>query len=150
MKLKATLLALVASTFVGCGSSPTGPDDVAAIRVATSFGFCLGYCQATLEITPQGLVYLEEDLRGGLPPRRQSATLSAAEWQSLVEAVDRSRMESLPERIGCPDCADGGAEWLEVVATDWQRRITFEARASIPELQPLLERARALRSRFTS
>jgi hypothetical protein len=149
MKLCRALVILVAATSAACGTSPTEADSVAAIRTTTSFGFCIGYCKATLEIRAQDMVLTEESTRGEPLPRRQrSAAISAEEWASLVGAVDRARIESLPERIGCPDCADGGAESLEVVGSDWQRRVEFEAGASIADLQPLLGRVRALRARF--
>jgi hypothetical protein len=149
MKLCRALVVLVTATFAACGTSPTEADGVAAIRAETSFGFCIGYCKATLEIRAREMVLTEESTRGDpLPLRRRSAAISAEEWNRLVGAVDRPRIESLPERIGCPDCADGGAESLEVVGSDWRRRVEFEAGASIADLQPLLERVRALRSRF--
>ena len=132
-----------------CTSSPAGPDEVSVIRATTSFGFCLGYCKTTLEITADGLTYIEEATRSGeLPPVRRTAPVSAAEWEALVAALDRGKIEALPETLGCPDCADGGAESIEVIGADWRKSVTFEFGATIPELQPLLERVRTLRSRF--
>jgi hypothetical protein len=144
------ILAAAASGSMACTSSPTAADDVSVIRATTSFGFCLGYCKTTLEITSDQLVYVEEATRSGeLPPVRRTAAVAASEWEALVAALDRSKIESLPETLGCPDCADGGAESIEVVGPDWRKSVTFEFGATIPELQPLLDRVRTLRSRFT-
>jgi hypothetical protein len=142
------ILAVAVSGALGCSSSPSGPDAVTVIRATTSFGFCIGYCKTTLEITSEELVYVEESLRGDLAPRRRTAPLSSSEWNALVAAVDRRTIEPLPETIGCPDCADGGAESLEVVGADWRKSVTFEHGARMPELQPLLDRVRMLRERF--
>jgi hypothetical protein len=143
------LILAAAGGSMACTSSPTGADDVSVIRATTSFGFCLGYCKTTLEITSGGLTYIEEATRSGeLPPVRRTAPVSASEWQALVDALDRSKIEALPATLGCPDCADGGAESIEVVGADWRKSVTFEFGATIPELQPLLERVRTLRSRF--
>ena len=120
-----------------------------AIRTTTSFGFCLGYCRATLEVTANGMTFIEESPRGGLPPVRRTAKVSASEWRLLTEGVNRAAFEALPATVGCPDCADGGAESLEVLSRDWQRGVTFEFGATIPQLEPLLERMRMLRGRFT-
>jgi hypothetical protein len=49
--------------------------------------------------------------------------------------------------FGCPDCADAGAESVEVFGLDWSKRVTFDHGAPMPELQPLLGRVRALRGR---
>jgi hypothetical protein len=118
------------------------------IRSTTSFGFCWGYCRTTLDITPTEMVFVEDGWRDEVPVVRRTARVSSEEWQALLSAVDRSRIEPLPARIGCPDCADGGAESLEVVAGDWQKTVTFEYDAALPQLQPLLERVRVLRRRF--
>jgi hypothetical protein len=144
------LILAAALAAAGCTSSPAGPDEVSVIRATTSFGFCLGYCKTTLEITSDSITYVEEATRSGeLPPVRRTAPVSASEWQALVAALDRSKIEALPETLGCPDCADGGAESIEVIGSDWRKSVTFEYGATIPELQPLLERVRTLRGRFT-
>jgi hypothetical protein len=122
---------------------------VNVIRSTTSFGFCLGYCKTTLEISAEGIVFLEEATRpGSLPPVRRTAPITAVEWSQLTDLVDRRAIESLPPTVGCPDCADGGAESVEVVASDWREQVTFELGARLPELDPLLTRLRAIRERF--
>jgi hypothetical protein len=133
------------------GSAPSAPssgDEAVVIRATTSFGFCIGYCQTRLEITSEGMSFVEEAASGELPPVVRQASLSAEEWNALVAAVDRGRIEALPGTVGCPDCADGGAESLEVVATDWSHAVKFDYGATMPELQPLLGLVRSLRDRF--
>jgi hypothetical protein len=147
---KTLTLVLFALLAGACGSSPAGPDGIATIRTTTSFGFCAGYCKTTLVITSDQMLFVEEGLRTDVAPRRRTLSITAAEWEALVSAVDRRTLEPLPSVIGCPDCADGGAESLEVVGEDWQKGVTFEFNATIPELQPLLTRVRALRERARS
>jgi hypothetical protein len=144
-----------AVTIAACSSStrvagPADPVAVTAIRTTTSSGFCLGYCLATLEVTASGMTLLEESPRGGLPPVRRTAEISTSEWRQLTVSVSRASFEALPATVGCPDCADGGAESLEVISRDWQDGVTFELGAAMPQLQPLLEMMRSLRGRFTS
>lgn len=145
------VLFCAAGLLAGCASSsPTGAGDVtpvAEIRSETSFGFCVGYCQTSTTITSREIVFVEEAPRDPLPPRRRTLSISSSEWQALVAAVDRARLQAVPDVLGCPDCADGGAESLVVVADGWSRRITFEYGANVPELEPLLSRVRALRER---
>jgi hypothetical protein len=145
------LFLLVGAALIGsaCVSTTSASSDVNVIRSTTSFGFCLGYCRTTLEVTPNGIVFVEEETRpGGLPPVRRTAAISDAEWRQLTSAVDRQAIESLPPTVGCPDCADGGAESVEIVATDWRDQVTFEFNVSPPGLQLLLTHLRALRERF--
>jgi len=144
----AGVVALAACSASARVAGPADPVAVTAIRTTTSFGFCLGYCRATLEVTASGMTLVEESTRVDLPPVRRTAEISPSEWRQLTESVSRAAFDALPAAVGCPDCADGGAESLEVVSRDWQDAVTFELGAAMPELQPLLERVRALRGRF--
>ncbi|MGH9419952.1 MAG: hypothetical protein ACRD3J_08265, partial [Thermoanaerobaculia bacterium] len=80
--------------------------------------------------------------------QRFAAALSAGEWQEIAQLAADARIGALPDTIGCPDCADGGAESLTIAGAT-ERTITFEHGARIEEVQPLLERVRALRTRLT-
>ena len=147
-RLLLVVLTVVAGS-AACTSVAPGTEGVSTIRTTTSFGFCLGYCRTILEVTADGMVFVEEPTRqADLPRVVRTAPISAEEWRSLVEAVDRAALEALPPTVGCPDCADGGAESVEVIATGWRDQVTFEFNAPLPALEPLLSRLRPLRERF--
>jgi hypothetical protein len=140
-------LALAACTTSAPASSP-----VRQVVSTTSFGMCVGYCSTRLELSEAGAV-LTRSSRGGrggasLPDQRFEAELSAGEWQEISALAARTNLSGLPDTIGCPDCADGGAESLTIAGAS-ERTITFEHGATIAEVQPLLERVRALRERLT-
>ena len=54
----------------------------------------------------------------------------------------------MPEIVGCPDCADGGGEWIEVNVAGESHRVTFGNGVKIDAIQPLIERIRSLRGGF--
>ncbi|MBN8607878.1 MAG: hypothetical protein J0L81_13260 [Caulobacterales bacterium] len=143
--LAAALFALAA-----CASAPAqAPSDLRQIVSTTSFGMCVGYCTTRLEIS-EGQVVLIREARGGrgasdLPDQRFTTTLTPAEWQELQRLAANTDLSGLPPTIGCPDCADGGAESLTLGA----RTVTFDFGADVAEAEPLLERIRALRTRLT-
>lgn len=147
--------ALAATLSLGaCATAAPTPTQASVRQVVstTSFGMCVGYCSTRLELSQAGAV-LTRSSRGGrggaaLPDQRFTAPLSAAEWQEIAQLAANSRIGGLPETIGCPDCADGGAESLTIAGAT-ERTITFEHGARIEEAQPLLERVRALRARLT-
>ena len=149
--MKTSLLvsaALAGLVLAACGTNDlTGPSNtgVTGVRATTSFGMCLGYCRSALEITADHVVYRLFDDRTHMPPLERIAPISAAEWQSLASAVSREKVQALPAVIGCPDCADGGAESIEVLARDWTHAVTFGFRTDVPQLQPLLDRVRTVR-----
>jgi len=143
-------LAAAAMALAGCASAAPAPTEVRQIVSTTSFGMCVGYCTTRLEIS-EGQAVLIRDGRSGrgsaeLPDQRFTQTLTDTEWQEFARLAARTDLSRLPATIGCPDCADGGAESL---AINGERGVTFDYGASVAEAQPLLERIRALRDRMT-
>ncbi len=151
----AKLCLLAAALFVAsCASAIPGPTSVSQIVSTTSFGMCVGYCTTRLEIS-EGRAVLIREARGGrgapgdLPDQRYTAALTANEWSDLARLAATTNFNSLPSVIGCPDCADGGAESLTVNGSGASRSVSFEHGAAIAQAQPLLDRVRALRTRLT-
>jgi hypothetical protein len=151
--LAAGLLALTLGACKTDAPAPAASDtQVRQVVSTTSFGMCAGYCSTRLELSEAGAV-LTRSSRGGrggaaLPDQRFEAALAASEWQEISRLAANARIGALPDTIGCPDCADGGAETLTIAGAT-ERTITFEHGATIAEAQPLLERVRALRERLT-
>lgn len=114
---------------------------------------CVGYCTTRLEIS-QGRATLIREARGGrgapqnLPEQRFNAVLTPDEWDAFEQLAANTNFTGLPPVIGCPDCADGGAESLAIQGEGAPRTISFEFGASVPQADPLLQRVRALRTRL--
>ena len=143
---------LMAAALAACTTDATVPSPVRQVVSTTSFGMCVGYCWTRLEISETGAVLVRSSRggRGGgtLPDQRFEAPLSASEWQEIAQLAASANLTGLPDTIGCPDCADGGAESLTIAGAS-ERTITFDHGATIAQAQPLLERVRALRERLT-
>jgi hypothetical protein len=140
-----------ALTSVACGSEAQAPS-VRQVVSTTSFGMCAGYCLTRLEIS-QGHAILERTAHGGrgaqdLPPQRITAALSESEWQEIARLAGDTKLDGLPAVIGCPDCADGGAESLSIVGPSGTKTISFEHGATIAQAKPLLDRLRAMRAKM--
>jgi hypothetical protein len=143
-----------ALALTACASALPTPtaSNVSQIVSTTSFGMCQGYCSTRLEIASGQAVLIREP--GGRGPRtlvtqRFTATLSSAEWEEISQLAAHTDLSSLPNVIGCPDCADGGAETLTIARGSETRTISLEHGATIAPAQPLLEKVRALRTRLT-
>lgn len=150
--MRFALAAIAALSLTACESGAMKPSAVTKVASTTSFGMCAGYCKTTLEISEKEAVLTREAWGRGaganLPLQRFATPLSAQEWQDIAAAAEAAKIDALPERIGCPDCADGGAESLTIVATKGTKTITFDHGAAIAEAQPLLDLVRALRTRM--
>ncbi len=150
------LMAVLAlSACAGAPASPaTTPGEVRQIVSTTSFGMCVGYCTTRLEIGEERAVLIRQ-ARGGrgapqeLPEQRFTTALSDSEWQEIARLAEETSFEGLPPVIGCPDCADGGAESLSIVGEGEPRGVSFEYGADIAQARALLARVRALRERLT-
>jgi hypothetical protein len=124
-------------------------DRVALIRSETSFGMCGGYCIRELVIdSAEVRLIVRSHFPQTYPTRTYTRTLSPDDWRRLNDAIDRDVFTRLDSVYGCPDCADGGAELMEL---DWggeRRRVTFEFRNPPRDIRALHERIWQIRSRF--
>lgn len=155
MMSRSVFLGLAAALcLAACASAPTAPaQDIRQIVSTTSFGMCVGYCTTRLEISP-GRAVLIREARGGrgapqnLPEQRFAAVLTPQEWDEFERLAATTDLSGLPAVIGCPDCADGGAESLTITGSGQPQNISFEHGATIEQAAPLLQRVRALRARL--
>ena len=120
------------------------------IKTGTSFGECNGYCKEELTITQDNIVYIKSGWDNSLQEIREEVEISDETWNSLSNALDKDKFESLQEIIGCPDCADGGAEWIEIDDGFLNKRVTFEYGASIPDIDNLVKELRDIRESVSS
>jgi hypothetical protein len=132
----------------GCGDSGVRPDDVSLVEWTSSFGFCPpdAYCTTRLRVTGQKAVVTLESRQS--PEITRTETLSASEADAIAAAAAQVRFDGIGNVIGCPDCADGGAESISVTADGTTRTVTFEYDAKVEALEPLLTRARTLVARI--
>lgn len=121
------------------------------IKGGTSFGMCIGYCLTEFEVSSQKVAMLRKGWgRGGgnnLPDKTCERTIGSSDWTALANAVATSEraFQQLPERVGCPDCADGGSEWIEIIKNDEVKRVTFEFGKTVPEISNLIAEMRKFR-----
>ena len=143
----------VALNMSACGAGTQAPAAVTQVVSTTSFGMCAGYCATRLEISEgQAILVREAHGRRGnqdLPVQRITAALSPSEWQDIARLAAATKLDGLPPVIGCPDCADGGAESLTITNASGSKTVSFGYGTAIKQAQPLLDRLRALRTKMT-
>lgn len=119
------------------------------VSSGTSFGFCFGYCFTELVLEP-GSARLTESSRdvAAYPTKTRSRALTAEEWSRIRGLADPSVMATVAGVHGCPDCADGGAEWVEVRTARDSIRATFEYGRDLEPIAALQAEVRALREQL--
>lgn len=83
------------------------------------------------------------------PVKTCQTIISQAYWNTLKAAANVTLFSQQPETLGCPDCADGGAEYIELETRGQKHRVTFEFGKTIPGLEPLVDALRNQRNQFT-
>ena len=125
------------------------PDSSSIIRSGSSFGECFGYCVNEVVIDSSHLAFSQRSWTPEqYPSRRLLGSVTPEEWQSLLESVNMQKFVELDSVIGCPDCADGGAEWIEIEMPEMKKRVTFEYGAGIEGIEALLAKVRLIRMGF--
>lgn len=117
------------------------------LSYGTSFGECLGYCNREIVVSG-GVVFTKSgwDIGGTLPDSSCEYIFIRDPLPDYLDDIDINTFLAMDEVIGCPDCADGGAEWLELGFENEVKRVTFEYmnepdefKAVIPSLRELMD-----------
>jgi len=124
------ILVFLGSMGSACENSSPVPATDWVFRSGTSFGMCLGPCRQETTWTADRMVFevFTSSGRGGANPIRSEFSEQTAQsfWREAVGLFQASQWTSLEPVQGCPDCADGGAEWIEWSDGSKTHRVTFE------------------------
>jgi hypothetical protein len=150
--LRKLMLAALVPLAAACTATPSTTSETlegVVVRAGTSFGMCMGYCTTELRIAPDEVLFIESGRDPAANPERtRRAALRPGERDDLLPLAGPALSGGLQEVYGCPDCADGGAEWVEVERAGERRRVTFEYGSTVGPIQPLIAKTRELRERF--
>lgn len=126
-----------------------GISSVEEIGYGTSFGMCAGYCLNNVVIITDGKVAFSKS-NNGINPTTKTCTKDIAETDInvLKTLVDIDKFSKLPEVIGCPDCADGGAEWVSLRLNGEIKKVTFEYGREPEELKDMVAKLREIKESF--
>lgn len=115
--------------------------EIGKLSAGFDYGFCQGYCHHAIEVTAQTTRMTDTAInnKDKYPDRIITQPTSTETWQNLLKLADWTYFSGLPERIGCPDCADGGAQWLEMTNRGQTHRVTFEPQTGLPQQAELVK-----------
>lgn len=136
--------------FLSLGVSTEAGEPAALVRYGTMYGECIAYCSRSIEVFSTHVEFVATGFAQGQgrAPVSSGIALSRPEQVEIRRLVSSSSAEGLPDRIGCPDCDDSGAEWIEIPGGGHLRRITFEKGKPPGQLKPLIDWLSAMQDRF--
>jgi hypothetical protein len=121
---------------------------VVSIRDATSSGMCYGYCSAEIRIKGRSVWFFKRvnENRDRYPERKIKRTISQEEWEGLLKLVDKDALLAVPDRIGCPGCADEIIEWTKVGFSDGTKKsVTYNFGQAPQPIALLSQRIESIR-----
>lgn len=121
------LIFIVVGFFVFPYCSKPDNKELIELKYGIFFGKCDGYCKLELNLKSDTTIYMQSDRLGILNPLTCTQITDKNYWDTLKRDFNTEKFMELPEYIGCPDCDDGGAEWIEIVLTNGDKyKVTFE------------------------
>lgn len=147
--MKSFLFAVVFFLLIGAISSCSASKDsnsVTYIKHGSSFGMCHGYCFNETTFTKSEKIAFSKAYGrtnpDEFPDKSDTTLLEEALWNELINSFEVDSFFILEERIGCPDCADGGSEWIEICANNKTYKVTFENGEPLKSMDKLLKLVR--------
>lgn len=127
-----SLLQIILILCIGTGCTNNNDELVEGfeyIRHGTSYGFCVGYCQQNIKITESELTlnrssWYQEDK---YPEISKTFVLPDSIWKKIKTSLDVNSFFNTDTIHGCPDCADGGAEFIEIKTKTKLHKVLYEA-----------------------
>lgn len=143
---KLACLLLLFVNFISCKKG--GFKDTGTIGYGTSFGMCVEFCVNNLSVSNEKVTFSKS--KNGQTPDTKTCTsvISNADANALRSLVDEDKVRALPKTIGCPDCADGGAEWVSITTDGKTHKVVFEYGRAPEELAALVVKLRELKETF--
>jgi len=154
--LKVLGLFIIAVVYVSCDELKEEDlvfnSEITTIEYGKSFGECIGYCNYSIALTENSLNYkiASWDNNGQYPEISRTVEIDSAIWFELKEEIDFLLFRNLDEVIGCPDCADQGAEWVMIETSNISHQVTFEYENEPEEIEDLVESLRDLMEKYNS
>lgn len=147
--IKIVMITLLLSIW-SCEKEDSYSGTVNYISYGNSFGECLGYCALQMKVFPNAatLRKIGWDENGALPEIQCSLPLESHEFISLKDSVNVGNFFSMEKIYGCPDCADGGAEWVEISFDTVKHRVTFEYSNEPEELSQMVSALKSMLERI--
>lgn len=125
-----------------------GFENVDSISYGTSFGMCAGYCYNELSVTGNKSTMTRQKNGDPTATKKCNNSVSETEVNEIKKLLNNSEVYKLPKTIGCPDCADGGAEWVAFKSGGKAYKITFEYGNAPESLKVAVAKLKAISETF--
>lgn len=144
--LTLAFVAILAFAFSSCEKK--GFENVDSISYGTSFGMCAGYCHNELSISGSKTTMTRQKNGDPTATKKCNSSIDESAVNEIKKLLNTDEVYKLPKVIGCPDCADGGAEWVAFKSNGKEYKITFEYGNAPEALKMAVEKLRGVANTF--
>ena len=130
--------------FVLCNSKPSGPYKTKCTNIEFNNNILSALCLS--DISDNIYVNTHLDLNDCVKNNNDCESININNIGNLM--TDYELFKKLNEIVGCPDCADGGAEWIEIIKGDSKHKVTFECGKAPKEIDSLVTVLREKKTYF--
>ena len=137
--LSILLCCFVSTAFYLKEPRPSQEGEIIEVRFGTSFGKCSGYCIQEVALTNNQVA------KKLIPHRDKSLEVKTcnqdfSKFEKLVSLIDMEAFDQLEVTIGCPDCADGGAEWIQIITSEgYDKKVTYSYNKAPSMSEPFID-----------
>ncbi len=123
--------------------------DSILIKYGYSFGECIGYCYTEYNFHNYRIEKIQlgpasDNYSKNYPTKKKFLIIERKKYLELISLLNYDVFLKLDERIGCPDCKDGGAEWIEIQIGNRKKKVLFEFGSDIKQISQFLSKIRLL------
>jgi hypothetical protein len=120
-------LSFITLFFLGCAKTNIESNTDLVVRGGFSFGECRGVCQATVEVIGSKINFKSYQFASSKDILKQcDGSVQTEELNKALTGFQFTQFKALQKTYGCPDCNDGGAEWIEIQKGNEVYKTTFE------------------------
>jgi len=123
------LCAILTFTFSACKKS----FDKKTTSITYGYSFGMANSVQSIQLSAN-LFTFEHKSSASRLDKRCSQTADEATFTDVLNALEAAGFKKLPETYGCPDCADGGAEFIEIENDGKVQRVTYDYNKAPKEL----------------
>jgi hypothetical protein len=103
-------------------------NDTLTIIWGSGSGMCTGYCEKLIYVNPN---YAERVLRdkgthSRLPDKSEVFPLDPLAYAEIIKELSALNLDMIAKLTGCPDCNDGGYEYIEIRIKDKRYEFLYE------------------------
>jgi hypothetical protein len=142
MKTIIIKLSIIVLFVLGCKKESIESNEALIVRGGYSFGECLSNCKTTVEISgdkTKAILAAYQYSGSTTATKTCEVAIQAEDVNKAIAGLQFSQFKALQKVYGCPDCADGGAEWIEIQQGSQSYKVTYDYKKPPAEVKEISE-----------